>query len=88
LLVPEPAAARRPGRPIRRRMQPTPEELFQRPTIAEVTPPPERSSVEPVPSADYLPVVTEPEPEAPDADRARQACGSYTETDIRPLRQQ
>lgn len=91
-----PAAARRPG-VGRGRIRPTPAELSPLPLGILTVPVPERSAVEAVPIATWLPEGTrlvheepeafQPEPE-PAAGPPTQTCGSYTETDLRPVRQQ
>lgn len=81
------AVEARPGRPARRRIRPTPEELVPLPPTAVLEPLPERHTVDPVPLEALFPP-TEPVTEPAPLDITPAACGKYIETDIRPLRQQ
>jgi hypothetical protein len=93
LLSSVPTEAKRPGRPGRR-IRPTPEELAPLPPNVVASPLPERHAVDPVPIEALIPVVTEPvaEPDQreviPGEPIEPAACGTYVETDIRPLRKQ
>jgi hypothetical protein len=81
------AVEARPGRPTRRRIRPTPEELVPLPPSAVTEPLPERHTVDPVP-IEALVSPTEPVTEPEPLGITPAACGKYIETDIRPLRQQ